>query len=218
MFAGKRMVFFEAIVVLILGFGFALAANRLSPRGLSLTRDYFARGTTTTKQAPTGSSPSPSGAISNAAAPLANSGSPGFISGENQELKQRLEAKGLSLIEGGEVEKLFRDPQYNQELIVFIDARNDHHYEEGHIPGAYQLDHYYPEKYLGNVIPACQNAARIVVYCTGGKCEDSEFAALMLVDAGVPAQKISVYAGGITDWTAQKRPVEIGARRSGNIK
>jgi len=204
----------EAILVLVLGSAFALVANQLSPRGLSLTRDYFGRPKIEASVTPTKVSPA-----SNAPAAPTVSPTRASAAGEvDSELKRRLEEKGLSLVDGDAAEKLFRDPLYLQELIIFVDARNDRHYQEGHIPGAYQFDRYYPEKYLPTVVPACLNASKIVVYCTGGKCEDSEFAALTLVEAGTPAANVSVYAGGITDWVNHKFPVEIGARKSGNLK
>ena len=103
-------------------------------------------------------------------------------------------------------------------LFVFIDARDDRHYEEGHVPGAYQFDRYYPEKHLPAVLPACLTAMKVVVYCTGGSCEDSEFAALALKEAGVPQDRLLVYAGGMTEWGANGWPVEAGERQSGNLQ
>jgi rhodanese-related sulfurtransferase len=58
---------------------------------------------------------------------------------------------------------------------------------------------------------------KVVVYCNGGECEDSEFAAIMLRDAGVPREALFIYAGGITEWKAQRLPMEAGARRSGEL-
>jgi rhodanese-related sulfurtransferase len=66
-------------------------------------------------------------------------------------------------------------------------------------------------------MPLCLTAQKIVVYCTGGECEDSEFAAIMLRDAGVPRENLFVYTGGITEWKSQGRPVETGARASGQM-
>ena len=130
----------------------------------------------------------------------------------------RLKEKGLQAVDGPEAMQLFRDPQYELESIVFIDARDDRHYQEGHIPGAYQFDRYYPEKHLPAVLPACLNARNIVVYCTGGNCEDSEFAALMLKEAGVPQERLAVYVGGMTEWIAKAWPVEVGERKSGKMR
>ena len=194
-----QAVLLEAVILLAAGVILALLANQLSPRGLSLERDYFAR----------------SGPISKT---LTNEAAAGPKRQESDEVVERLRSKGLSVVGTKEVEQLFHDPQYEQEVIVFLDARDDTHYQEGHIPGAYQFDRYYPEKYFPAVLPASLNATKIVVYCTGGKCEDSEFAALALVDAGIPANRISVYIGGITQWTAEKLPLETGVRKSGVLK
>jgi rhodanese-related sulfurtransferase len=201
-----RVILCEAAILAVAGIGLALLANQLSPRGLSLKRDYFARAPApSAKSSPETMAPPPSDSHK-----LSHGGDAG--------LEERLRSKGLNPTTTKEAEQLFRDPQYEQELIVFVDARDDRHYQEGHIPGAYQFDRYYPEKYLPAVLPACLAAARVVVYCTGGKCEDSEFAATTLVEAGVPAGQISVYLDGITDWLAQKLPVETGARKSGTLR
>jgi rhodanese-related sulfurtransferase len=114
--------------------------------------------------------------------------------------------------------QLFLDPQREQEAILFVDARDDRHFEEGHIPGAYQLDRYYPEKHLPVVLPACLRAVKVVVYCAGGTCEDSEFAALSLIEAGVPRDRIFVFSEGMAGWIAQNRPLEIGVRNSGLLR
>ena len=98
-----------------------------------------------------------------------------------------------------------------------VDARDSAHYEAGHIPGAWQFDHYRPESSLPKVLPPCLSALKIVVYCGGGQCEDSEFAAIMLRDAGVRRESLFVYAGGIAEWMARHLPIETGGRNSGRI-
>jgi rhodanese-related sulfurtransferase len=206
-----RVLLGEIALVVIAGLVLAVLANALSPRGLSLGRDYFPRaaqaGVSTNATAPAEHAPGPTGQV-----PAVQAGTG---SGVQESVAQRLAAKGLRAIEGDEAFTHFQDPLYQQESIVFIDARDDRHYAEGHIPGAFQFDRYYPEKHLPNVLPACLSAVKVIVYCTGGHCEDSEFAALALKDAGVPADRILVYAGGITDWTSRHRPVELGGRKSG---
>src|SRR5256884_4832732 len=178
-----KRVLVEALVVAALGLLVALAANLVSPRGLSLTRDYY-------PGAQGGGSPSGNGQTNSHHAAM-----------DAGAVAARLRAKGLQPINGGETGELFRDPQYEQELIVFVDARDDRHYDEGHVPGAYQFDRYYPEKHLPTVLRPCLNALKVVVYCAGGNCEDSEFAALALKEAGVPSERLFVFAGGMTEWT-----------------
>jgi rhodanese-related sulfurtransferase len=188
-----RAVVLEAIALAIVGLLFALAANALSPRGLRLARNYF---------------PAPGLPETNTAV-AANPNSA-------DSLAARLQQHGLKLAASDEVAQLFRDPGYEQGLIVFVDARNDAAYQASHVPGAWQLDRYRPENYLPTVLPVCSVAQKVVVYCNGKSCDDSEFAAVMLREAGIPAANIVVYGGGITEWT-NAMPFEIGARGSGQI-
>jgi rhodanese-related sulfurtransferase len=135
-----------------------------------------------------------------------------------QSLEDRLKAQGLHLIKRPEVEQLFHDPRREQNAILFIDARGEDDYQKGHIPGACEFDPYYPEKYLPTALPPCEIADQIVVYCTGGDCEDSQAAAVYLRDAaGIPGDKLLVYGGGMTEWETNGLAVEIGARNSGDI-
>jgi len=205
-----KRVLLEALVVAAIGLAVALLANLVSPRGLSLTRNYFPSSGTTHGKTDGNANAN----VNNAAVPATN----GAGLSAREIVAARLKEKGLQPIDGREATQLFRDPQYELESIVFIDARDDRHYAEGHIPGAYQFDRYYPEKHLPAVLPVCLNATKIVVYCTGGDCEDSEFAALTLKDAGAPLERIVVYAGGMTEWLANGLPVEIGERKSGTMR
>ncbi|HOB31924.1 MAG TPA: rhodanese-like domain-containing protein, partial [Verrucomicrobiota bacterium] len=132
-------------------------------------------------------------------------------------LALRIAQLGFRPVDRETVVQLHNDPFFAQELIVFIDARDEAHYAEGHIPGALVFDHYHPEKHLADVLLACERAEQIVVYCTGGDCEDSVFAAVTLKDAGVAPGKLMIYAGGIEDWRRNGLPVETGARNSGRI-
>jgi rhodanese-related sulfurtransferase len=198
----------EIIVVFVTGIGIALFANGVSPRGLSLSRNYFPNAPHTTASGaaqPTNTSPT-------VTVPATNHNA------ADGDVAARLKQSGLQTVGREEVERLFKDPQYDQELILFVDARDDRHYHEGHVPGAYQFDRYYPEKYLPEVLPACLSAQKIVVYCSGGKCEDSEFAALALKDAGVPLERLFVFAGGITEWAAKQLPLELDGRKSGRLR
>jgi rhodanese-related sulfurtransferase len=195
----------EALLVALVATVIAFAANAISPRGLKLSRNYFpgdAQPSHATTAVP--SHPGPAGTNSASAADLT---------------VERLKGKGLQVVDGAQVEKLFQDPGYQIDSIIFIDARNDDHYQQGHIPRAYQFDHYHPEAYLPIILPACQRAQQIIVYCGGGDCEDSEQAAISLRESGTASnEKLFVYPGGIKDWEAKGRPIESGARGSGQIK
>jgi len=197
----------EVLIVALAGAAFAFAANRISPRGLTLARNYFLVQINRPVAMP--------GTIA-WSRDLTNSGSP--VLSPVQLLTARLKEQGLQLLDGGQVKQLFQDPQFKIGNIVFVDARDEAHYHEGHIPGAYEFDPYYPEKYFTNVLPACQAARQIVVYCNGGDCDDSESAALTLRDVGIPVSELFIYGGGIPEWTTNGWPVEIGARNSGSLR
>jgi rhodanese-related sulfurtransferase len=197
----------EGLIVAVIGIVFALAANGISPRGLKLARDYFPGANQAALPEASATSQSPASVDTNVTAPSAE-----------EQLAARLQSKGLQLATTEQAEQLFRDPRYELELIVFIDARNDRQYREGHIPGAYQFNHYQPENHLATVLPVCQTAEQIVVYCGGGDCEDSEFAALFLRQAGIAAEKLLVYGGGMAEWTASGLPVEMGERHSESLR
>jgi rhodanese-related sulfurtransferase len=193
----------EAAIVVIVGLGVGLAANKLSPRGLALSRNYFPGGTNPVPAAPAQVQAVPGPAGTNETS-------------ESAQISERLRGKGLQELKLNRVEILFDDPRRQDGRIVFVDARNQDDYQQGHIPGAYELDPYHPEKELGTVLPICQAAEKVVVYCTGGDCEDSDTAALLLQDGGVPDQNLFVYGGGFTAWAAAHLPVETGARNSGS--
>jgi rhodanese-related sulfurtransferase len=193
--AGK--VFLEAALVAAAGLILALAANQISPLGLALGRNYFPQ--------KTDEPPPVAGTNFMALSPA-------------QRLAAELNAKGLQSVDAGRAAQLFRDPRYKQGAVVFIDARDEPHYLEGHIPGAHEFDPYRPEKYFADVLPLCQSAGQIIVYCNGGDCDDSEAAAILLRDVGIPNSKIFVFGGGFGLWQTNGLPVETGAFNSGNVR
>jgi len=196
----------EGVLVAIVGAAIAFAANAVSPRGLVLTRNYFPKAVTVAGPAP-------------AALPaeLGPAGTNAVAVAPPQPVVASLDAESLQRADIDQAAALFRDPRYQAELVVFIDARDEAQYREGHVPGAYQFDHYRPEKQLATVLHVCQLAEQIVVYCTGGDCEDSEFAALALIGVGIPKERFFVYVGGMSEWAAHGLPFEVGERNSGNI-
>jgi rhodanese-related sulfurtransferase len=109
-----------------------------------------------------------------------------------------------------EVRAVFNDPNTALGVNVFVDARNDHAFSEGRIPGAIQCDHYQLAEYLGPVLDATAVAARVIVYCNGGDCEDSIFVCNDLMDAGVPYSRLYLYPGGWQEWKKNDMPIEAG--------
>ena len=184
-------VIIEALLVVLCGAVFGLVANAVSPLGLRLSRNYF---------------PSTGVVAANSHSTNGNITTPS--TDPLTATLQRLHEHGLQTVSSNEVRALFTDTRYEQGLFVFVDARDDQHYAAGHIPGAWQFNHYRPEQYLPSVLPVCLSAQKIIVYCTGGACEDSEFAAMMLRDAGIGRENLFVYAGGMAEWETSGLPIE----------
>lgn len=200
--AGGR-VLLEAVLVAVMGMAFAFAANLISSRGLALARNYFPTGTNSSVRAAV--EPSSATNSNPAVAPLA------------QSMAAELKREGLQLIDAPQAVQLFHESRLKPG-IVFIDARDSSEYRKGHIPGAYEFNPYRAETYFPTVMPVCQAAEQIVVYCNGGDCDDSETAALLLRNVGIPNQKLFVYGGGLTEWTNNRLPLETGPRNSGNLR
>jgi rhodanese-related sulfurtransferase len=205
-----KKVVFEGALVAFIGALVALAGNAISPRGINLTHDFFhvadrARSNPATPAANPVSSNS-------SALPAPRKSS---VTASN-DLAAALKQEGLGLVDGARAVQLFNDPRRLQNLVIFIDARHDEEYRAGHIPGAYQFDYYYANKFLGTIVPVVQQAEAIVVYCNGGECTDSHYAALELANFA-PREKLMVYAGGITEWKEMGHEVETGERNSGTL-
>src|SRR5688572_3913904 len=109
MLPAMKPVFSEALVVAVLGIAAGLVANLISPRGLSLTRDYFpAQSNAMTVAPPAGAMSRNEKVPSTAAVPV-----PAGVQSKN----------GGTTITTAQALEFFRNPEYLQELIVFVDAR-----------------------------------------------------------------------------------------------
>jgi rhodanese-related sulfurtransferase len=217
----------EAVAVLAAGLVLGWAGNGLSPRGLNVDRDYFPRAA----QAPADTgAPAPSGTTPPAdATPPAGTTTPadatdaatvtspqnGAADAAQRKAILRLHARGLQPITFEEARATYLDPLCAAGAYVFLDARNENEHALGHIPGAYVFDHYRMERYLAQIMALAPGTMRMVVYCTGGDCEDSEYAAHTLADLLPDPSVLRVYVGGITEWEQRGMPVETGARGSG---
>ncbi len=217
-----RRVVREFVALAVIGVGIGLVANAFNPNGLSLTRNYFAKpvikpphtqpgnGTRphTTTQVGSGPSTQP---------PTTRPPTTQAAEMTEEEMVQRLKDRGFQAIYHTDVVEVFNSDYLGDGVYVIIDARSDGLYQAGHIPGAYQLDHYYLDRYIDKVLEACKFADKIVVYCNGGDCEDSEFAVGDLMEKEVPPDKLNIYAGGFTMWKANGMKYETGRRNSGQI-
>lgn len=98
---------------------------------------------------------------------------------------------------------------------LFLDARRSSVFEEGHIPGARSysvweadVDDKVNALLEERMDPAEQNKP-IVIYCSGGACEDSHMLAQKLW--GAQFNNVYVYKDGFPDWQKRSLPVRTGA-------
>lgn len=96
--------------------------------------------------------------------------------------------------------------------VVFIDARRSAAYREGHVRGARSIPVWESdadERVAAFVGEGHDPKAPIVVYCSGGDCEDSHELAQKLW--GVTFDNVSVYKDGFPDWEKRGWPVARGS-------
>ncbi|MGQ0553460.1 MAG: rhodanese-like domain-containing protein [Planctomycetota bacterium] len=198
------MALAEAVLLGAAGLGLGLLANKLSPQGLNLERDYFPRAEHADATGTAlGTGPAPTPAVQPEVASDAPAQDPVLAAA-----LARLSAKGLQALLFDEVLALHQDPLREAGAYLFLDARTAETYAEGHLPGALLFDRYRIDRDLPAVLAASAGTLRIVIYCHGGECEDSEFAALMLRDFLSDPSVLAIYAGGYAEWTARGQAVE----------
>jgi rhodanese-related sulfurtransferase len=211
----------EAVLIGVAALGVGLLTNSMNRDGLALDRDYFRTSDAApavahppaaapAPPAPQAAHAAPAPAPAPAAAPQAEAS--GFADAEETATAERLRERGLQPLTQAQALAAFHDPQYAAGATIFVDARKDEEYLEGHVPGAWQLDHYHFERYIDTLLPVAQQALQVVVYCHGKDCNDSEQAALDLTGFGVDTSRVAVYVGGWTAWTEAGLPVEKGPR------
>jgi rhodanese-related sulfurtransferase len=241
-----KRVLLEAMIVIVVGAVAGLAANAASSDPLSLTRNYFPKQRFVRQQPETGTQPvsesessttkpdsetssSTQDASQTTSDSSASSSSRDKADGndpadaqqstldiEIEQTTQYLHEIGLQTIQHDEAVEMFEHDYYREGLYLFLDARPASHYRDGHIPGAYSIDHFASDlqSKIDELMPLMQSAIKIVIYCNGGQCEDSELLAFDLLNAGVDLNKVYVYVGGMRQWVEQGRAVETGQRKS----
>jgi len=88
-------------------------------------------------------------------------------------------AQGLPVISLDDAAQLHRESQ-----AVFIDARPQAAYAEGHIRGAVSLPWHRAEEQFIDVLPDIPTEQTVITYCDGVSCELSDHLAEFLVDLG----------------------------------
>ena len=90
--------------------------------------------------------------------------------------------------------------------VLFVDARSQDNYEDGHIPGAVSLPVGQFDEQIESFLYQNSPDRRIVTYCSGRTCEDSHNLARLLTDVGFT--HVSIFIDGFPGWEAQGFPIE----------
>jgi len=105
--------------------------------------------------------------------------------------------------------------QLHDKGALFLDARRTSVYEQGHIAGARPFSVWESDidqkvnKLFEERSDPREQAQPIVVYCSGGECEDSHMLAQKLW--GIQFNNVYVYKDGFPDWQKRGGAVHTGA-------
>lgn len=206
MYALRKTVV-ETLLLACIGVALGFGANAVRSKGsIRVNKNYFDRGgqPTTTITVATGL-PSVSTPATNDSTQSADPASDAKVEHVEHPPHPYQE------ISFSEVAEMFGSDDHEMGLYVFVDARGDDAFAEGHIPGSLQFSPYEVDRFLEPVFEMTQAALKVIVYCNGGDCEDSIFTCRELVSAGQTMDSVYLFAGGWEDWTANDMPVERGS-------
>lgn len=95
--------------------------------------------------------------------------------------------------------------------VLFLDARRSSVYRDGHIGGARSIaiwEHDADDKVKALFAEGRDQSAPVVIYCSGGECEDSHMLAEKLYKVGF--DNVLVYKDGYPDWVKRGQAVAKG--------
>lgn len=212
----------QAVILINIGIVIGLGANAVRGRGhIDLCRDYHVK-VHKTIGSNSGHTPGNTPSSTSAPAPTtAEQAGPATANASADEAAAPLESapsvdEGSS---GGNGDELYHVIGFDEVAAivndgtrvgadVFIDARDDGPFHAGHIPGAVQYWPYEGEYYIEQALSMALPAERVILYCNGGECEDSHFAAQELLTNGVSPAQIYIYEGGWEEWSQKGMPIE----------
>jgi rhodanese-related sulfurtransferase len=90
--------------------------------------------------------------------------------------------------------------------VLFVDARLQDNYEDGHIPGAISLPVGQFDEQIESFLNQHSPDTPIVTYCSGRTCEDSHNLAQLLSDVGFT--NVRVFIDGFPGWEAGGYQIE----------
>jgi rhodanese-related sulfurtransferase len=114
------------------------------------------------------------------------------------------DAAGQSLVVSlTEARRLFEN-----DAALFIDARPEDLYAEGHIRGALNLPWQEVDRFFADLSDRLGSEKPLITYCDGESCELSHKLALFLKNMG--HENVRVLVNGWTEWQAAGLPTEMG--------
>jgi rhodanese-related sulfurtransferase len=124
---------------------------------------------------------------------------------DEEELPIRVERISVA-----EAQALLADP-----TVTFVDARSANDYVVAHIPGAVSLPAVDAAGILEIQSVPILPDGRVITYCNGGACEQSEYLGLLLRDREV-CKQVAVLEGGWAAWAAAGAPTVSGEGQYGS--
>ncbi len=115
--------------------------------------------------------------------------------------KDRPVARDIEIRSVQEASTLFKDTS-----VLFVDAREETLFNEGHIQGAVSLFVYDYNKNFAAFMARYPKDQPIVTYCSGRECEDSHTLARYLKEDGYT--HVRVFVDGYPAWAEEGLPVE----------
>ena len=89
--------------------------------------------------------------------------------------------------------------------IIFLDARENEDYKEGHIKNALSLPYYDFDNYK-QILRNIPESSVVVTYCAGTDCDLSILLGKQLFEIGY--KRVYIFFGGWNDWLKAKYPIE----------
>ncbi len=98
--------------------------------------------------------------------------------------------------------------RFEKKHSLFVDARPSKDYVQGHIAGALSFDVNDYEKSAPHALSRLPLDRELVIYCSGGDCDDSLLLGSKLKEIGY--KNISLYEGGYPEWKKAGMPLALG--------
>lgn len=100
---------------------------------------------------------------------------------------------------------------YDSGGTLFVDARDEKAYAEGHIKGAVSLPIGLYEENLEHFVMKYPPSTPIITYCAGRTCQDSHELAQILLQ--FEYENVHVFIDGFPEWEKKGFPVETGVEK-----